>query len=551
MLDSRRVTLIGICLLLSSCGGGSGSGGTTLAENQSPLPGIPSDLAADSVSLTAIELTWTDNAANEKGFEIVRSKDGMNYLPVDTVNANMIFHLDTGLEPDTLYYYKVRAFNDAGHSAYSIPAYTTTKVGPWAKSYGGGLSDKGLALVPTEDDGVILAGSTTSFGAGDEDYWIIKTDRLGAVIWEKTYGGPLADRLSSIAQTPDGGYIVAGTTLSFGTGKSDIWILKLDAAGEIVWQKTYGGKEVEIAWTIYPTMGGKYLVSGITYSLQFNYRRTLIMKVDADGEVEWQDAMYFPFYDEAPSAPTRDGGLVFAETWYSIGPGYPYDLVAVKVDSQGAVAWVSAIPFHRHAHVRALCPMEDGGFAILSTMHMAPYSLALTKVDSQGKALWERTYSNAGVLGVNYRFEAFSVEQVEDGGFILAGSQENAGGLTDVTLTKLRASGTIAWSMVYDGGLSDEGRSARFVKDEAYLVAGFKDSYLGGNECWLMRIHLDGSVSFNPASGAKAGKHILNYSMRSLTTNPVSWPREISSLETVDTFVVPLITQCSIEQQAP
>ena len=89
-----------------------------------------------------------------------------------------------------------------------------------------------------------MAGKTFSFGAGGSDLWILKLDRSGNVVWQKTYGGEKNDYASSIRQTTDKGYIVAGCTYSFGAGGSDLWILKLDRSGNVVWQKTYGGEKV-------------------------------------------------------------------------------------------------------------------------------------------------------------------------------------------------------------------------------------------------------------------------------------------------------------------
>ncbi len=111
-----------------------------------------------------------------------------------------------------------------------------------------------------------MAGYTSSFGAGRYDAWVIKLDASGNVQWQKTYGGRNLDEAKSIQQTSDGGYIVAGETWSFGAGGRDAWVIKLDAKGNVQWRKTYGGKYEDRAKSIQQTSDGGYIVAGETWS---------------------------------------------------------------------------------------------------------------------------------------------------------------------------------------------------------------------------------------------------------------------------------------------
>ena len=113
----------------------------------------------------------------------------------------------------------------------------------WQKTYGGVTFESATSVQQTSPDGgYIVVGTTVTFGAGEKDVWLLKLDANGDVTWQKTYGGTAGDEGYSVQQTSDGGYIVAGGTRSFGEGNYDIWLLKLDGGGDIVWQKTYGGK---------------------------------------------------------------------------------------------------------------------------------------------------------------------------------------------------------------------------------------------------------------------------------------------------------------------
>ena len=155
----------------------------------------------------------------------------------------------------------------------------------WQKTYGESQNEMVYSIHQTLDDGFIVAGSINSFGAGSSDYWIIKLNPLGDIEWQKTYGGSLMDVAYSIQQTVDGGYVVAGETSSFGAGNGDFWILKLNTLGNIEWQKTYGGSQREEVSFIQQTCDGTYIVAGSTDSYGVRKRDFLVLKVFSNGAV--------------------------------------------------------------------------------------------------------------------------------------------------------------------------------------------------------------------------------------------------------------------------
>ena len=155
----------------------------------------------------------------------------------------------------------------------------------WAITYGGSDWDEALLIQETDDGGYIVAGYTYSFGAGNEDIWVLKLDEDGNVEWQKTYGGSDEDWAHSIQQTSDGGYIVAGYTYSFGAGEGDFWVLKLDENGNVEWQKTYGGSDYDRAKSIQQTDDGGYIVAGSTYSFGAGYYDFWVLKLDENGEI--------------------------------------------------------------------------------------------------------------------------------------------------------------------------------------------------------------------------------------------------------------------------
>ena len=135
----------------------------------------------------------------------------------------------------------------------------------WIKTYGGTGSEYMYAIQPTSDGGYIVAGETSSFGAGNSDAWLLKLNADGVIEWQKAYGGTGSEYMYSIQQTSDGGYIVAGETNSSGAGDSDAWLLKLNENGTIQWQKTYGGAGYDYFASV-RQIGTEYLVAGMTSS---------------------------------------------------------------------------------------------------------------------------------------------------------------------------------------------------------------------------------------------------------------------------------------------
>ncbi len=206
----------------------------------------------------------------------------------------------------------------------------------WAKTYGGiGTShERAYSVQQTSDGGYIVAGWTQSFGAGNWDIFLIKTDANGNVQWAKTYGGTAEDVAYSIQQTSDGGYIAAGHTASFGAGGTDVFLIKTDANGDIIWAKTYGGTSTEVAFSVQQTSDGGYILAGYT---GLGYSDVFLIKTDANGNIIWAKTYGGTFGDVAYSVQqTSDGGYIVAGVTSSFGAGN-YDVFFIKTDANGDI----------------------------------------------------------------------------------------------------------------------------------------------------------------------------------------------------------------------
>jgi predicted secreted protein len=220
----------------------------------------------------------------------------------------------------------------------------------WNKTYGGTNPDLAFSVVQTDDGGYAIAGRTESFGAGYRDMWLVKTDSTGNMQWNKTYGGTGYEDAQSVVQASDGGYAIAGLTVSFGAGSGDTWLVKTDASGNMQWNKTYGGTNWDMATFISQTSDAGYIMLGCTSSFGAGDNDFWLVKTDAGGNVQWNKTYGGANYDAGSSlVQTYDGGYVLAGMTSSFGAG-SYDFWLVKTDAAGnaldgfkyGLAWVGS-----------------------------------------------------------------------------------------------------------------------------------------------------------------------------------------------------------------
>jgi uncharacterized delta-60 repeat protein len=245
----------------------------------------------------------------------------------------------------------------------------------WNKTYGGIKDDYVYSIQQTSDGGYIVAGETSSFGAGQEDIWVLKLALDGTVEWQKTYGGGSSDRAYSIQQTIDGGYIVAGSTTSFGAGLTDFIVLKLFSDGAVEWQKTYGGSKNESARSIQQTVDGGYIVAGETGSFGTGEEDIWVLKLFSDGSIEWQKTYGGRFSDRAYSIQQIiDGGYIVAGCTDSYGEGKQNSLV-IKLSPDGDIDTTCEFAKESNAEV------SDPGILPINT-DISPGDIDITSLDT-------------------------------------------------------------------------------------------------------------------------------------------------------------------------
>jgi hypothetical protein len=205
----------------------------------------------------------------------------------------------------------------------------------WDKTFGGWAS--GHSVQPTSDGGFIVAGTSYSTSGG-YDVLLIRTDAEGGEMWSETFGYVQPDYGACVQQTTDGGYVVVGYTKSYGAGRSDAWLIKTTSSGHVEWTKTYGGTEYDEGAYVRQTQDGGYVVVGRTNSFGAGSYDAWLIRTDADGSELWQKTFGGTGYDQAMCVDqTQDGGFVLTGEYFVSGRSS--DLWLLKVDPSGNIEW--------------------------------------------------------------------------------------------------------------------------------------------------------------------------------------------------------------------
>jgi|GEM_PF-328798 len=350
----------------------------------------------------------------------------------------------------------------------------------WEKVFGGSSDDIGKSVRQTADGGYVFTGCTKSFGVGDYDVVLTKTDALGNEQWTKTFGGAGDDSGEELCITADGGYVITGTSRSFGAGDMDIYVIKADTNGELAWTKTYGGSSDDSGSSVIETAGNKLLVLGTTNSFGSGLSDLYLLKIASDGTELWTKVIGGTDAETAASLrAANDGGFIITGSTASFGEGAE-DFYLVHTDANGDVTWARTYGGIKTENAYSVSATADGGYLVAGStgsFGVDGLDLYLVKADSAGNLKWSKTYGADGddigtaVVGTN------------DGGFAVTGGTENfVMGKMETCFVKTDANGNILCNTT--GTLSSTGIAS-------FTEAAISSSTLAGgssiaNSCSLV-----------------------------------------------------------------
>jgi hypothetical protein len=317
----------------------------------------------------------------------------------------------------------------------------------WEKTFGGSHYDYGDSVQQTTDGGFIIVGYSNSFDAGSMNVYLIKADLSGNLLWQKTFGGSGIDRGYSVQETTDGGFIIGSITYDLGYPYSDrnnnFCLIKTDPNGTLLWQKTFGGEYGDDGCSVQQTTDGGFIIAGTTYLFGADDVRVYLIKTDTNGTLLWKKTFGGSGWDVGCSVQqTSDGGYIIAGNTDSFGAGGD-DVYLIKTDSAGTLTWQKTFGGIHNDYGESVQQTTDGGYIIAgSTISFGAgsWDVYLVKTDSIGNLLWQKTFGGSGWdVGP-------SVQQTTDGGYIIGGETTSFGAdQFDAYLIKTDPNGNLLW----------------------------------------------------------------------------------------------------------
>jgi hypothetical protein len=293
----------------------------------------------------------------------------------------------------------------------------------WTRMLGNTPVDIGRSIEPLEDGGYILTGYS------DGDIVLIKTDSWGNILWDSYLDTGWG---RAVRTTTDGGFIVAGYS-SVIDSSEQIYIAKTDSGGSLIWSKTYGGNEPEMAWDVLETPDGGFAVLGWTESYGYGMADIYLLKIDSGGDTLWTRTYGNIGNDEGRSIIVKDdGGFVIAGKLSR--DTYNYDISVINTDSAGNIIWSASFIQNDRTVANSIFPASNGGFVLTGTKIDANYlfSSFVMKVNDNGDSLWTRVIEDP-----EQNLYCRSIVQADDGGYVAAGYHQVPGRANDVFLVKL------------------------------------------------------------------------------------------------------------------
>ncbi|MEO0136911.1 MAG: T9SS type A sorting domain-containing protein [candidate division WOR-3 bacterium] len=312
------------------------------------------------------------------------------------------------------------SYGNGGYDAWLLKLNTGGDT-VWTKTYGGNYDDAGYQVIQTSDGDYVIVGKKNNYGTTYDDVWLLKVNSNGDTLWTKAYGGPHNDYGRSIQQTSDGGYIIAGGTCSFGQGTPTYWniyLIKTDNQGDTTWTKVYGedGFVDDIAYSVIQTTDGGYLICGCT-GLHPQYDLYLI-KTDSNGNVLWTKK-YGGTGQEIGYSVIESNGSYLAAGYTNSYPPNPSNFYLLKLNPTGDTIWTKKYDLGGDEHGHCIKEAYDGGYIITGFTYLPnqyAQDICLVRIDFNGDVIWTKIFQKA-----DHFDDAVEIQRTDDNGYIIVG----------------------------------------------------------------------------------------------------------------------------------
>ncbi|MBN2378852.1 hypothetical protein JXM67_03515 [candidate division WOR-3 bacterium] len=359
----------------------------------------------------------------------------------------------------------------------------------WTKTYGGGDPEEPYSVIQTQDLGYCIVGCTKSFGHGDWDVYVVRTDYRGETLWTKALGGPNIDVGFSVFQNPDSGFVITGITNSFRAVEDDIYMCKLDSEGNTVWERTFGDLGQDRVYSISPTEDSGFILAGSVRSFGAQTTDMYLLKVDFEGNLVWEKTYGGAGDDVASSICASSDGSYVITGFTGESDALPNgNLCVLKIDTLGDTLWSKILVQNNNSQGNSVCQTSDEGYIVSgwtgTSFIDTDCDVLVVKIDKDGEVLWIKTY------GEDSRDIGFTNCSTDDGGCLVGAFSSSLGtGDDDFWLLKIEGSGDTSWSARYGGSSGEWTHCVKRTSDGGYVVTGITSSYgAGETDFWLVKM---------------------------------------------------------------
>lgn len=347
-------------------------------------------------------------------------------------------------------------------------------------TFGGENEEQGRDIELTRDSGFVLVGSTSSFGNGNSDIYLVKVDSNIKYEWSTAIGHYQTEFGYAVKQTVTGGYIVCGYTNSLGAGGYDVYLVRLNNKGQKLWEKTYGGADWDFAYDVEVTPDGGFLVIGETHSFGNGDADAYLLKTDLNGNLEWQKTLGGSGKDIARGLiQTRDGNYAFCGENASKNPANEGDVWLVKFDEKGTILLDTTSALKKYDYGNDLIELSKGGFGVIGTsfnLGNSTSDIIVMEFSATGKLNWN--FLHGAVFAPNLGTDqGYALQEFPNGNLLIVGNSVLGNGGTNVYTGMISGKdGSYITAPSYGGGKNEDGFDGLFHPKGGAIFFGTTES---------------------------------------------------------------------------